>query len=64
MNWWMCSECDYVLKAELPPTKCPSCHAECIFTEVTCYVPDCGGPGNLDVKMVAEKARADKDKIK
>ncbi|MDD4923780.1 MAG: hypothetical protein PHF74_02950 [Dehalococcoidales bacterium] len=63
MNWWMCSECDYVLQAELPPEKCPSCHAECIFSDVTCYIPQCGGPGRLDMKMVAEKAKEGKKKI-
>ncbi|MDD3678426.1 MAG: hypothetical protein WCX07_05480 [Dehalococcoidales bacterium] len=63
MNWWMCSECDYVLQAEVPPEKCPSCHKECIFSDVTCYIPECGGAGRLNMKMVAEKAKADKNKI-
>ncbi len=64
MNWWMCSECDYVLQAELPPGKCPNCHVECIFSDVTCYIPQCGGPGRLNMKMVAEKAKEGKGKIK
>ena len=57
MNWWICTECDYVFEAETPPEICPGCRAKCSFTNVTCYIPECGGPGNLDRRLVAEKAR-------
>ena len=54
-NWWICSECDYVLQAESPPEKCPQCGKVCIFSDVTCYIPECGGPNNLDIRLVALK---------
>jgi rubredoxin len=56
MNWWICSECNYILKAENPPTSCPQCHKICQFSDVTCYIPECGGPNNLDSRLVALKA--------
>jgi rubredoxin len=54
-SWWICSECDYVLQAEKPPQICPQCHKTCLFSDVTCYVPECGGPANLDVRLVAAR---------
>ncbi len=57
MNWWLCSECQYVVQAELPPSTCPSCKKDCQFSDVTCYIPDCGGPEHLDHRLVASKAR-------
>ncbi len=57
MNWWMCSECDYVFEAEIPPDTCPNCGEKCTFLNVTCYIPECGGPGNLDRRLVAQRAR-------
>ncbi|NLL90672.1 MAG: hypothetical protein GX226_06220, partial [Dehalococcoidales bacterium] len=50
-------------QAELPPEKCPNCHVKCIFSDVTCYIPECGGPGHLNRKMVAEKVRESRGKI-
>ncbi len=63
MNWWICSECDYVFQVSEPPQTCPSCRRKCVFSDVTCYVPECGGPGNLDMKLVATKARAAKKRV-
>ena len=54
-NWWICSECDYVLQAENPPRECPQCHRQCLFSDVTCYVPECGGQANLDLRLVAAR---------
>jgi rubredoxin len=54
-SWWICAECDYVMQAETPPNPCPQCHKPCIFSDVTCYIPECGGPGNLDIRLVAAK---------
>jgi rubredoxin len=54
-NWWICSECDYVTQAERPPQECPQCKKQCLFSDVTCYIPECGGPNNLDVRLVALK---------
>jgi rubredoxin len=62
-SWWICSECDYVLQAETPPKVCPQCAKPCLFSDVTCYVPECGGQSNLDVRLVAAKnAEAKKTK--
>ena len=57
MNFWMCSECNYVFKAEIPPDTCPNCHAKCTFINATCYIPDCGGPDHYDPKLVAQRVR-------
>ena len=45
MEEWKCEKCGYALKAEKPPDTCPSCKEKCIFTNVTCYIPDCGKTG-------------------
>ena len=55
MNQWECSKCRYIFQAELPPEKCPSCQEACTFVNVTCYTPDCGGPGNIDPQLVKQK---------
>jgi rubredoxin len=52
MNQWQCSNCNYILEAELPPDECPSCKEKCIFLNITCYTPDCGGPGNVDPQLI------------
>lgn len=57
MSWWMCDECDYVFEAETPPESCPECHEKCTFGDVTCYTPECGGPGKLDNRLVALRAK-------
>jgi len=51
---WSCSNCGYVLEAEVPPGTCPSCKQECAFTDATCYTPECGGPesGNIDPRLI------------
>jgi desulfoferrodoxin-like iron-binding protein len=48
---WQCSKCHYVLQAEQPPETCPSCHEHCQFTDVTCYIPECGFAG-MDTRLV------------
>ncbi|MFC1926078.1 hypothetical protein ACFLW2_05225 [Chloroflexota bacterium] len=62
MSYWMCSECNYAFDAETPPEACPSCHEKCAFSDVTCYIPECGGPGNLDTRLVAQRASEAKKK--
>ena len=59
-SWWICSECDYVLQAGTPPLECPQCKKKCIFSDVTCYIPECGGPNNPDARLVALKISEDK----
>lgn len=63
MNYWICSECNYVLEAETPPEVCPSCHGKCLFTNVTCYIPECGGPDHLDQRLVAQRVKESKEGI-
>ena len=48
---WQCSKCHYVLQAEQPPETCPSCHEHCQFTDVTCYIPECGFSG-IDNRLI------------
>lgn len=62
MSHWICSECDYTFKAEAPPETCPSCHKKCAFLDVSCYVPECGGPDNLDSRLVIQRMKQDKKK--
>lgn len=53
--WWMCSECENIFQAEKAPEKCPNCDRKCTFVDVSCYIPECGGPDNLDVRLVAAR---------
>jgi rubrerythrin len=50
-TFWKCGECGYTLQAESFPDKCPSCFKKCEFRNVTCYTPECGGPGNIDRRL-------------
>lgn len=40
---WKCSNCGHTLEQQVPPDECPSCHENCEFLNVTCYIPECGG---------------------
>ncbi len=57
MNYWICGDCNYVFKGEVPPETCPSCKTKCDFHDITCYIPECGGPDNLDARLVAERMK-------
>ncbi len=52
-HWWKCSECGYQFQAAEPPEQCPGCGETCVFIDITCYTPDCGGPesGNYDPRL-------------
>ena len=50
--YWKCSNCRYVLQAPAPPVVCPSCQQNCQFTDVTCYIPECGFSGT-DNRLIA-----------
>jgi rubredoxin len=52
MTQWKCSNCAYTFGADTVPERCPSCKQACTFSDVTCYVPDCGGPGNIDPRLM------------
>jgi rubredoxin len=55
LTQWQCSNCGYTFGAEAPPDRCPSCKQACTFSDVTCYIPDCGGPENIDPRLAAGK---------
>jgi rubrerythrin/rubredoxin len=54
-NWWKCSECGFTTQASMPPEQCPSCRQKCAFIDVTCYTPECGGPGSSDPQLLGSR---------
>ena len=46
MGDWKCTNCGYTLTEDKPPEQCPTCGEKCDFVDITCYIPDCGGPGS------------------
>ena len=60
MPKWMCSECGYQMDSEAPPETCPSCDKTCVFNDVTCYIPECGGERNIDPRLVEQARRQNK----
>lgn len=48
---WKCTKCGYTMAAAGPPETCPQCQETCEFINVTCYLPECGGPGNIDPRL-------------
>jgi rubrerythrin len=48
---WKCGECGYTMVTAKPPETCPECKQACAFKDVTCYLPECGGPGNTDPRL-------------
>jgi rubrerythrin len=51
LTYWKCSGCGFLLTAEWPPDGCPQCGEKCGFKNVTCYIPECGGPGHIDPRL-------------
>lgn len=51
LTYWKCGSCGFLLTAATPPNICPGCNNKCEFKNVTCYTPDCGGPGNIDPRL-------------
>ena len=51
LTYWKCGKCGFLLTAAVPPNICPSCKQKCDFHNVTCYTPECGGPGNIDPRL-------------
>lgn len=49
--FWKCLECGNTVQTPSPPEICPSCNKQCAFKDVSCYTPDCGGPGNIDPQL-------------
>lgn len=51
LTFWKCSNCGFLTTATTPPEKCPECKEKCEFLNVTCYTPECGGPGHFDPRL-------------
>ncbi|MFH1481308.1 MAG: rubredoxin-like domain-containing protein, partial [Pseudomonadota bacterium] len=51
LTYWKCAKCGFLMTAASPPDACPECKEKCDFLNVTCYTPDCGGPGNIDPRL-------------
>ncbi|MGD0827215.1 MAG: rubredoxin-like domain-containing protein [Desulfobaccales bacterium] len=51
-TFWKCSKCGFTIEAPKPPRSCPTCRQECEFKDTTCYLPECGGPGNIDPRLI------------
>lgn len=51
LTYWKCSHCGFLVTAAMPPETCPECKEKCEFLNVTCYTPECGGPGNIDPRL-------------
>lgn len=51
LTYWKCGACGYLVTAAMPPAVCPECNDSCGFKNVTCYTPECGGPGNIDPRL-------------
>ena len=56
MTTWKCSKCGNTLSKDVPPETCPSCGEKCEYVDVTCYIPECGGPdsGNVNAQVFKE----------
>lgn len=50
-TFWNCGHCGFTLEAANPPKTCPTCRQECEFKDVSCDLPECGGPGHVDPRL-------------
>jgi rubredoxin len=62
MTVWKCNKCGNTVDAVTPPETCPTCKEKCEFIDVTCYIPECGGPdsGNVNPQVFQESYKSDK----
>lgn len=51
LTHWKCGSCAFTFTAASLPEECPECREKCDFKNITCYTPDCGGPGNIDSRL-------------
>jgi len=51
LTYWKCDKCGFLVTASKPPDVCPECGEQCDFIDVTCYIPECGGPGHIDPRL-------------
>ena len=62
MPVWKCNNCGNTTDVASPPEICPSCKEKCEFVDVSCYIPECGGPdaGTVNPQVYQESYKADK----
>ena len=51
LTYWKCGKCGFLITASVPPDVCPQCKEKCDFLNVSCYTPECGGPGHVDPRL-------------
>ncbi|MFO0753720.1 MAG: hypothetical protein U0411_10415 [Thermodesulfovibrionales bacterium] len=61
MAAWKCNKCGNTIHADAPPDTCPSCNEKCGYVDVTCYIPECGGPesGNINSQVFKESYKSE-----
>ncbi|PTN38954.1 rubredoxin-like domain-containing protein [Desulfonatronum sp. SC1] len=58
MAYFKCDNCGNTVEARTPPEICPACAQKCLFVDVTCYTPECGGPESRSINpAMFEKER-------
>jgi rubredoxin len=55
LTYWKCGKCGFTFTAATLPEACPSCGEKCDFLNVTCYTPECGGPGHIDPRLLQKQ---------
>jgi rubredoxin len=62
MAIWKCNNCGNTVDLMAPPEICPSCKEKCEFVDVSCYIPECGGPDskNINPQVFQESYKAGK----
>ncbi len=55
LTFWKCANCGYTVTAGVPPEECPECGHRDGFLNVTCYIPECGGPGHIDERLARKQ---------
>ncbi len=51
LTYWRCTGCGFTITASTLPDSCPECGNRDGFNNITCYIPECGGPGNIDPRL-------------
>jgi rubredoxin len=51
LTYWRCAKCGFLFTAAVPPEVCPECGEKHNFKNVTCYLPECGGPDHIDRRL-------------
>jgi ABC-type ATPase with predicted acetyltransferase domain len=61
MTIWKCNKCGNTIEKDIPPDSCPSCKQKCEYVDVTCYIPECGGPasGNINSQVFGESSKSE-----